>query len=339
MFRLPNEYAAMNSDRSRTTFRTIHAISSMIRKRYVVYRYIVINRVTPSGEYAYGAQRKFRFISYGQLANLTNEWIKTLHFPIDAVIGIPRSGMLVASIIATKLGKPLVNFDEFIRYSRHNPPHSYKTMKNVFVVDENINTGKSMHRVLRLIAKNRDLKKFTIITGSLLYISGDNETAIKASVDTYYKPIRPPFLFEWSLVDIHQANNLKICFDLDGVLCENCSPEVDADEVKYRNWLSTVTPYLIPHYTIDSIISNRLEKYRKLTEEWLHRNNIKYRKLILWNIDSKTKRGNNFSKRKIDILNKIKPDIFFESSIQETMDIYIHTNIPVLCIDKMIMFS
>ena len=48
----------------------------------------------------------------------------------------------------------------------------------------------------------------------------------------------------------------KIGFDMDGVLCEDCSYENVIDEEKYTKFLREAKPYLIPHYKVDYIITH-----------------------------------------------------------------------------------
>ena len=51
--------------------------------------------------------KKFKFVTIDQASIWTMEWIKTFPRQYDLVVGVPRSGMLIASIIALKLGKGL----------------------------------------------------------------------------------------------------------------------------------------------------------------------------------------------------------------------------------------
>jgi len=50
---------------------------------------------------------KYSFITVDDLVIWTTEWIKSFENNYDIILGIPRSGLLVANIIALKLGKPL----------------------------------------------------------------------------------------------------------------------------------------------------------------------------------------------------------------------------------------
>jgi hypothetical protein len=131
----------------------------------------------------------------------------------------------------------------------------------------------------------------------------------------------------------------RLASDLDGVICEDCPPGVDGDEEKYRRWLTNAKPYLIPNFEFDTIISSRLEKYRAETEKWLQLHGVKYKELVLWNLESKKERKGQHAQHKVDYLLKIKPDMFWESSFWEAKEIWAKTSIPTLCVDQMLLFS
>jgi len=156
-------------------------------------------------------------------------------------------------------------------------------------------------------------------------------------VDLYYKVLRnyPP-MGEWNL--LHRKRG-TVAFDMDGVICEDCPSDIDLNESLYIEWIKNARPYLIPVYKIDYIISNRLEKYRPETEEWLRRHDVKYDKLILWDIESKKDRKDLFAEYKADKLLSLKPSVYFESSYQQAKQIWESTRIPTICIDEMIAFG
>ena len=247
------------------------------------------------------------------------------------VVGIPRSGLLVASLIALKLGKPLTTPELITKNKYWIRKHVRRKtkMQNILLVDDSITGGKTMKESLKLLRPYN--KKLNITKAALIATEKS-----RGLVDLYYKIIPHPRIFEWNLL---HAKKGKLATDLDGVICENCPPGVDSNEELYINWIKTAKPYLIPAFEIDAIISCRLEKYRKETEDWLAKHNVRYKKLILWNIPSKQERKGRNAKYKIEALLKIKPDLFWESSFYEAKQIWKATKIPTLCVAKMTIFS
>lgn len=276
--------------------------------------------------------QKYNFVTVGELVIWTNEWVKSFPRSFDLIVGIPRSGLLVASIIALKLGKPLITPDLFLKnhyweneFINKNKKGKYK---NILLVDDSITSGATMKKYLKLLSSRRSLK---VAKAALI---ATKQT--KGLVDFYYKIVPQPRIFEWNLL---HAKKGKLISDLDGVICENCPPGIDPDEKKYLQWIKNAKPFLVPIFEIDVILSNRLEKYRAETQKWLAKHSVRYKKLILWNIQSKEERNGKHAKRKIEILLKIKPDIFWESSYEEAKKIWQVTKIPTLCINQMILFS
>jgi uncharacterized HAD superfamily protein/hypoxanthine phosphoribosyltransferase len=279
--------------------------------------------------------RNIEFITFQQLTDWTIEWTKRLPQNYDVIVGIPRSGLIVASIIACRLGKPLTTPDKMLN-AEYWLPTKDQTIKigkvrNVLLVDDATGRGETMQTFYWQL-KNVFGDSLNITRASLLV-----EKRATDKVDLYYKVLTKGAFFEWNLVHCERR---PLGVDIDGVLCEEPPPEVDADERKYVNFISNARPYIIPQYTIEVIVTNRLERYREITEEWLKRHNVKYKNLIMLDLPSK-----RFRTQKIMIQNKVNAirqfDLywFWESNWTEAQAIYKACRIPVLCIDKMVLFS
>ncbi|MCK5306303.1 MAG: hypothetical protein KAJ66_04150 [Candidatus Omnitrophica bacterium] len=274
---------------------------------------------------------KYSFVSVNELLIWTTEWIKSFPTTYDVVVGIPRSGLLVANMVALKLGKPLTTPELFEQslYWESKLINKKGDYKNILLIDDSITNGTAMEESFNFLCSSRENLN---ITKAVLIATEDS----KHLVDIYYKIIPNPRIFEWNLVHSKKG---KFATDLDGVICENCPPGVDSNEELYVKWIKNAKPYLLPTFEIDVIVSNRLEKYRFGTEKWLAKYGICYKKLILWNIESKQKRYGKYAQRKIELLLKIKPSIFWESSFGEAKKIWKVTKIPTLCIDEMVLFN
>ena len=301
-----------------------------------------INRIYIRARYIRNliGRKKICFVALEDAIIWTSEWLKSFPAQYDIIVGIPRSGMLIASIIALRLGKPLTTPDLFAKNEFwlstqvDRRPVLLKSMK-VLLVDDSINSGKSMQGSIDVIRQTGI--DFDITTAAL--ITSDKSNPL---VDLHYKYLEHPRIFEWNILHRKTASYFeqeKIALDMDGVICENCPPNTDADENTYKQWIRTAKPYLIPSFEIDAIVSCRLERYRKDTEKWLRNHNVRYKKLILWNIKSKKQRKGLFAKHKIDAILRINPAIFWESHLGQAEQIWKHTKTPVLCIDNWILFN
>jgi len=274
---------------------------------------------------------KYNFITLDELVLWASEWIKKLPDSYDLVVGVPRSGLLVAGVIALKLGRPLTTPDLFAEGRTWDSQliGDARGIKKVLLVDDSIRSGRTMREQLE---KVRSAKEGIDVTTAALIATDET----KGMVDLHCKIVTLPRLFEWNLLHYKQG---RLFSDLDGVICENCPGGVDIDEKAYVEWIKNARPYLIPAFEIDAIISSRLEKYRPETERWLASHGVKYGRLVMWDLADKGERKGAHAQFKADQLLRNKPDMFWESSLPESEHIWKKTKIPTVCFDEMYLFS
>ena len=111
--------------------------------------------------------------------------------------------------------------------------------------------------------------------------------------------------------------------DIDGVLCEDPSVYQNDDGKNYYDFLINAIPKIIPTQKVGKLVSCRLEKYRKETEEWLSHHNVIYDELYLLPANSAKERRDNFeqAKFKADIYKKSNCVLFIESNYEQAVKI------------------
>jgi len=275
---------------------------------------------------------QYSFVSMEDAVLWTCDWIRKLPESFDIIVGIPRSGLIIASIIAVKLGKPLATpemvYEKNVWMSSHCMPGP--SFNSFLLIEDSTVQGLTLDKVrndLRL--RFPDAK---ITCGSLIVTD-----ASFRKVDLFYKRTNGPIAFEWGIMHLRPAP--KVAMDLDGVLCENCPEGVDSDDSKYDQWVNEARPFLIPGYEIDFVVTNRLEKYRPQTETWLKKHGVKYRALLMWDLPDKKLRTGKHAEHKVEMVTKARPDILLESSENEALEVWRRTGIPTICIDSMTIFS
>ena len=348
--KITDHFKGLSKKEKRNKFEDIFLkLYSSIENRYVKLKRNIysaenknLNRIFIRARYIKNliGREQFRFVALEDAFLWTSEWLKSFPAQYDIIVGIPRSGLLIASIIALKFGKPLTTPDQFAKNEFwlstkvHRRPVSINSMK-VLLVDDSVTSGKTMQESIDVMRQTG--AEFDITTAAL--ITSDKSNPL---VDLHYKYLKHPRIFEWNLLHNKNAsffNHESIALDMDGVICENCPPNTDANENAYKQWIRTAKPYLIPSFEIDAIVSCRLERYRADTEKWLSDHNVRYKELILWNIESKKQRKGLFAKHKIDAILRINPAIFWESHLGQAEVIWEYTRTPVLCIDNWILFN
>jgi len=266
---------------------------------------------------------KTNFVSNHEMISMVDEWVSKFDKQYDLIIGIPRSGLLIAALVATKLARPLGTPEGNYWLSKSIQP---REVKNILLIDDCVTTGNSLNSASDLI---RAKYPNAAIYKGVLFAQNNNTFM----VDTYYKVAKGPQIYQWNLMHCKIG---PTGFDMDGVLCSECPN--DSDEWAYEYFLNTASPYLIPEYEIDYIITSRLEKYRPQTEKWLKDHNVKYKKLIMWDLPDKSMRD-GAGTYKSRIIKDLDIALFLESNLQEAEEIWNKTKVWCLCTNQMKMFD
>jgi len=269
-------------------------------------------------------------ISYEEAAMYTKQLAKKIPNNFDVIIGIPRSGIFIADILATKFGRPLTTPDLFVdgKIWESSLIKKPKNIQRVLLVDDSASSGKALDEATKKILRYNP--KLTIKKAVL--ISTPNG---KKYVDYVQLIKKPKHLLEWQLIQNFKLTKFSV--DFDGVLCEDCPRGVGLIEEEYIEWMKNAKPFMIPINEIDTIITSRLEKYRDITEKWLKENNCKYKKLKMINLKSDYKKNlNTVISFKVNAIKESKPELFWESNFREAYEINKKTKVPVLCTDEMV---
>lgn len=280
-------------------------------------------------------------LEYRSINDMTEAILRNMHklpHDIDLVVGIPRSGMLPANLIALFLNKPFTDIDSFIEGRVYASGERGAFIENgqtkkVLIMDDSLRTGNALEK-----AKGK-LKNITE-TNSYLLIFGVVYATSKScgNVDFFCENIDSPRLFQWNLFhNDHFTTNA--CFDIDGVLCPN--PPVDDDGIQYVSYIENAPILYKPSVEVDTLVSCRLEKYRNITEKWLKNNDIRYRRLIMLDMPNKEARQKwgKHGEFKGNIYKESKNVLFVESSYYEALSIAKVSGKPVFCIETFSMIN
>lgn len=251
---------------------------------------------------------------------------------IGLVVGIPRSGMLPANLIALYLNVPYTDIDSFVENRIYGAGDRQKYIKtksnNVLVIDDSISAGIALNK-----AKNKlkNVKNYNLIYGAVYARSSS-----KHLVNFYCEVVDGDRIWEWNLFH-NQIILGRSCMDIDGVLCRDPTSEENDDGEKYHKFLLTAEPKFIPTVKIKTLITCRLEKYRNETMFWLKKHNVQYDTLIMLNLPNKEARikWGKYGDYKAEEYKKAEYIFFIESSLKEAKQIKELTKKQVFCIETM----
>lgn len=280
-------------------------------------------------------------LEYRSIADMNEAILNNLHklpHDIDLVVGIPRSGMLPANLIALYLNKSYTDIDSFIEGRIYSSGERGKNLQNcvikkVLIMDDSLHSGNALNKAKEKLSDIIRKKKYDILFG-VVYIIERN----KQMIDFYCEVTGERRIFQWNF--FHHSYYLKDAyFDIDGVLCPN--PPQDDDGPIYLDYIRNAPVLFKPSCEIDTLVSCRLEKYRKTTEDWLIRNEIKYKKLIMLDLPDKETRikWGKHGVFKGKIYKDSNAPFFVESSYREAKDILRISKKTVFCVETMTMMN
>lgn len=272
------------------------------------------------------------FRSYDDLFKIVSKNTSILPSNIDLIVGIPRSGMIPAYMLGLLLNKTVCTFNEYMEdldaghgLRKINQRNEIQK-RHILFVDDSIHSGIQLNIIKSQIKERAEKEKHYFLA---VYA---RETS-KDLVDFYFEIVNVPRVFQWNYL-YHNIVE-KSCFDIDGVLCEDPLPEQNDDGEKYIDFMLNAKPLYIPNDEIYMLVTSRLEKYRKETEQWLEQNSVRYKKLVMLDLPSKADRikQNAHASFKAQIYQKEEnAKFFYESERKQAIYIAAATKKAVFCV-------
>jgi hypoxanthine phosphoribosyltransferase len=263
------------------------------------------------------------------------------HLPrdIDAVVGIPRSGLLPASLISLAYNLPLADAEGFAngkvlacgRTKQPVPSLDPAYMKHVLLVDDSIQSGASMEEARSMVQKAWPHLRITAVA-----IYGVHGFSMGA--DIVFERVGEPRVFQWNVM--HHVVLGRACVDIDGILCRDPTDAENDDGENYTRFLASTAPLHRPTRRIYALITSRLEKYRAQTEQWLGQNGIEYEHLLMLDLpDAAARRARRahagFKAERYMALTDAR--LFIESDRAQAHEISLASKKPVLWLPGSIM--
>lgn len=219
---------------------------------------------------------------------------KALHADIDAlasryegkivgVVGVPRSGALVANLLALRLNIPctdLFTFKHGVGGSHwwQSGPRMLAGYRDgqVLLLDDSLLSGKAMRGAVGYLTGSEQIAPFTFrrwqVQPAVLYVHGNAKLP-------HVRQVPGPRVFAWNWT--HHNLVTHAMFDMDGVLCHD--PKVPEDnEAGYLAAIEQLRPLYIPSRRIKYICTHRLEGRRDVTKHWLERHGVQWNQLIMY---------------------------------------------------------
>jgi uncharacterized HAD superfamily protein/hypoxanthine phosphoribosyltransferase len=251
---------------------------------------------------------------------------------VDLVVGVPRSGLLPANLLALQLHKPLLDLESYLQGRTPTVGRTARQTiqtarpRRVLIVDDSIASGESMRAV-------RDRVRAAAPDVPAVYLAVYGTRAAHAEVDLVFEAVASPRIFEWNLM--RHKRLADSCFDIDGVLCHDPAHDQNDDGERYRSFLLTAKPLLRANVPIKHLVTSRLEKYRPETERWLMAHGIRYEHLWMLDLPSaeERRRQRAHARFKASVYIRTGACLFVESEDRQAQEIAELSSRPVLSIE------
>lgn len=220
------------------------------------------------------------FVTLNDLASDSLKLANMLPHDIDAIVGVARSGMTPANMIATMLHLPVLAVrqtkGDIIQvgngWRMGGSSHiGVENARRVAVIDDTSMTGNSFRAIDSILRKS--FKNY--VTGAI-YV---NPLSTKKP-DLFVHELEWPHILEWNVFNSVLSPNCAT--DFDGVICHDCAHWQDDDGDNYKAFIANAIPkYVSRKVPIPLIVTARIERYRNETVQWLNKHGIKFHNLVM----------------------------------------------------------
>jgi orotate phosphoribosyltransferase len=270
------------------------------------------------------------FRSVAQLSSQLMRWSTELPRDIEVIVGLPRSGLLAANLLALYMNIPLTDLDGFLSgrcfmsgdrrqklASNLSSDVDYlKRPRRVLVVDDSTLSGRAI-RTARARIEAAGLPH--AISYAAVYASPE---ALKG-VDFHCEVLNAPRVFEWNVM--HGEILWQFCISLEGVLIR---PE--RRRARELSGQHDGVPPVVPSTEVGWIVTTRPESCRAETEDWLTAHGIQFRQLVMFDGAGPLSAGMEAA-FKAEVYLSTDATLYIDESFRQSVEIARLTKRHVLC--------
>lgn len=222
-------------------------------------------------------------MEYRSIAELNDrvvDWIGVLPRDLDLIVGIPRSGMLAANLLALHLHLPFTDLDGFCTGrilasgQRGVPDADLNRSLSVLVVDDSVCSGVSMRRARAMVTAAG-------LSHNVRYgaVFATPDAVREGEVDLFAEAVPMPRAFEWNILYTPQLQ--RFCIDFDEVIAGAGDDAAWADTAGAQGTPDSRVPLFLPRHRIGWLVTTRPEAMRAQTLSWLAQHGIECGQLIM----------------------------------------------------------
>nr|WP_298415414.1 phosphoribosyltransferase [uncultured Halomonas sp.] len=273
------------------------------------------------------------FKSYAELSSdIFSNIDKVQSKGYELVVAIPRSGVIPAYMLSLLLNVDCTTLNDFLKNHslvKGNTRNTRKEIRKawdarkVLIVDDSVNTGASILKVLDQIPEDCPCDITTLaVYGNAIGIP---------KVDICLKYLSSPRVFQWNMW--HCVAMERTCVALDGVILNSHEAE-QVDKKDNVTFIERTKPLILPTYKINSLVTKQPEHSRSIVESWLSYHKVSYVNLIMANSEAGEVTSNSqvYRDLKADFYRKNSDlNFFVEGDLKHARYIANASGKPVFC--------
>lgn len=284
-----------------------------------------------------------KYHSYQDLSDCIRRNVWKVPHDVDLIVGVPRSGMIPALMLAELLNKRCADLDGFIEGRVMQCGDRGRLMRKgtdgkVLVVDDTIYKGAELDKVRERLAPLSGQYQFLF---AVIYAES---AKAKDMVDICFEDTSCPgdqiFVKEWNALHLYKRHTGMSMWDIDGLLCKD--PPNDKDKAAYEAYLPNALPMVLPTTKVGALVTFRIEPYRAVTEEWLRRYGVEYGRLVMFPAATREQRNRMMSPADFKAKQYAAAPwakMFFESEAKQAERIFQMTRKPVFCYENGVFYG
>ena len=251
--------------------------------------------------------------------------------PYDYIVGVPRSGVTPAANIAIMLGVPYADLTSFVRGAANGHQTTLPILPDsrVLLVDDTSSQGGAMKEAYQTLMTAHPTME---VTRYVVWSAPDTDPA---HYDICSGVVPKPRMFEWNMWKIERLNT--VAFDMDGVFCRDPNQHENDKGPKLIEYYKTAPAKFLPSKPVAYIITNRLERNREYTEQWLIDHGIQWGKLLM-----KENENEGHIDHKVRKVQMVSGNIsmYVESDDRQARMIADRVSgLPVWCVDSRVLYN
>ncbi|MEM9467293.1 MAG: phosphoribosyltransferase [Actinomycetota bacterium] len=281
------------------------------------------------------------FASFADLERAVVRGMARLPADLDLVVGVPRSGMLAATLVACHRHIAVSDLDSFLAgritgYGKrlHNRQilDTVDDARRILVIDDSVSSGRAITEARERVAGSSLSPE---IVSRIEYAAVFATDAGFDLVDHYFEILPAPRMFAWNMMGSGLLEDA--CVDIDGVLCVDPTDAQNDDGPAYVEFLRNAEPLHVPSQRIGHLVTSRLEKYRGETEAWLADHGVEYGELHMIDLPTaeERRRLGVHASHKAEVFVATDARVFLESDAVQSQHIADRSGRNVICIDTL----